>query len=139
MYSVTKPKRKADCHQDRPHVAKGLCRYCYNHTEKELLLNLKKHLRKKYGITLEQFNCLANAQNNVCAVCMQECVTHGRLSVDHCHTTGKLRSLLCHFCNSALGKVKDNPDTLRRLAAYIEHHNVSRETDIFISKKAKSK
>lgn len=45
-----------------------------------------------------------------------------RISFDHCHNTGDFRGWICFHCNAALGHVRDNPDTLRKLASYIETH-----------------
>ena len=42
------------------------------------------------------------------------------LDVDHCHDTGQVRGLLCRACNTTLGKVKDNTDTLRSMIDYLE-------------------
>lgn len=55
-------------------------------------------------------------QENACAVCGDL----GQLVVDHCHTTGKIRGLLCHPCNLSLGKMKDSPELIRKLAEYCE-------------------
>lgn len=65
-------------------------------------------------------------QHGKCAVCGEgetRLGSHGRvrsLSVDHCHTTGAIRGLLCDNCNNILGRAKDSPSVLRRLAAYLE-------------------
>jgi hypothetical protein len=45
-----------------------------------------------------------------------------RLHIDHDHTSGKVRSLLCNGCNRGLGYLQDDPDLLRRAADYIEQH-----------------
>ena len=45
--------------------------------------------------------------------------------VDHCHETGKFREYICDFCNNVLGRALDNPQTLRRLADYIERHDIT--------------
>jgi hypothetical protein len=45
-----------------------------------------------------------------------------KLAVDHCHDTGKVRRLLCHNCNRALGLFKDNSDILRKAADYVEEY-----------------
>jgi hypothetical protein len=55
-----------------------------------------------------------------CAVCSSEAEDHHGLVIDHCHDRGVIRGLLCQGCNLALGAVKDAPDTLRKLADYLE-------------------
>lgn len=76
-------------------------------------------LRRLYGITLEQFKRMLEAQGGGCSVCGEKV---GKLVVDHCHKTQKVRSVLCNGCNRALGYVKENPNKLRALAAYVEAH-----------------
>jgi|TARA_S200002703_G_scaffold143930_1_gene137248 hypothetical protein len=46
-----------------------------------------------------------------------------KLNIDHCHTTGKVRHLLCNNCNSMLGKAKDNPEILLKAVKYLKHYN----------------
>lgn len=82
---------------------------------------------RKYGISLEDYNSLFTKQHGVCAICLcpetRVDIRTGRimaLSVDHCHTTGKVRGLLCFKCNGILGWAKDNPVILNRAAAYLE-------------------
>lgn len=71
-------------------------------------------LRRTYGITLED----RRAMPQECAICGSV----KSLSVDHCHTTGKVRNLLCTPCNTALGKFRDDPALLRAAALYLESH-----------------
>jgi hypothetical protein len=62
---------------------------------------------------------------NVCEVCgkvPQGKGAQGTLHIDHDHVTGRIRGALCHNCNHAIGQVKDNPDTLRALIAYLERN-----------------
>ncbi|MEU5809887.1 endonuclease VII domain-containing protein [Streptomyces sp. NPDC047718] len=56
------------------------------------------------------------AQGGVCVICQEGPAEH----VDHDHQTGRVRGVLCFACNSALGKLKDRPDVMRRAAAYVE-------------------
>lgn len=78
-------------------------------------------LRKNYGITLAQYNCLVEEQRGLCAICLKPESNPGiPLSVDHCHTTGAVRGLLCKKCNVGLGALSDNPALLRRAAKYLE-------------------
>jgi hypothetical protein len=84
------------------------------------------HLNNRYGLTVEQYNSLLEKQEGLCAACKQppkgggRSNANGRLFVDHNHTTGDIRGLLCQGCNAAVGLAYDNPSTLRRLADYLE-------------------
>lgn len=103
----------------------------YKTKEKEWFNNNKEYLKwkaieKNYGITKEQYIELFNKQNGVCAICEKvETVIHNNgnvrsLSIDHCHTTGKVRGLLCHTCNVAIGSFYHNPELIRKAALYCE-------------------
>jgi hypothetical protein len=92
-------------------------------------------LRKRYGITVEQYDQLVAKQNNRCAICQQpEQQTDPRygtlleLAVDHDHNTGQIRGLLCSACNTAIGKFGDNPETLRAAITYLERQKPPAET-----------
>ena len=82
-------------------------------------------LKVKYGITLDQYNVMLREQNYRCKVCNEvetrKSNTGGIrcLAVDHCHTTGKVRSLLCADCNAALGLLKEDRDRIQKLLEYI--------------------
>lgn len=80
----------------------------------------KSRLKRMYGITIEDYDCIFNKQQGKCACCgiLNENLTK-ELSVDHCHETGKIRGLLCHNCNTALGLIKDNVDVLKQMLIYI--------------------
>jgi hypothetical protein len=79
------------------------------------------HYKNTFGITLEEYNTMFIEQKGLCLGCYKHQSDCQRaLHVDHDHKTGKIRGLLCHECNSALGYIKDSPTTLRRLADYIE-------------------
>lgn len=79
-------------------------------------------LRKTYGLTPAQFEAMLEAQNGKCAICGKEAPNHHkkRLNVDHCHTVGTIRGLLCDACNRGLGLFKDDLDLLRKAIAYLE-------------------
>lgn len=72
---------------------------------------------KKKSYTVRARKNRALGRPKVCEVCQQP---HKRICFDHCHKTGKFRGWLCGNCNSALGMARDNPDTLRKLADYLE-------------------
>lgn len=79
---------------------------------------------KKYGITLDDYDRMADEQDHKCALCGQPETTSNkeRLCIDHDHETGKVRRLLCSNCNRAIGLLGDDPELLRRAAEYIEAH-----------------
>ncbi|MFI8827108.1 endonuclease VII domain-containing protein [Streptomyces sp. NPDC053431] len=56
------------------------------------------------------------SQRGLCAICPAAPAVH----VDHCHGTGRVRGVLCFNCNSAIGKLGDDPDRIRRAVAYLE-------------------
>jgi hypothetical protein len=81
-----------------------------------------KNRGRKYGILPEEITRLYNSQNCVCAICEQEKSLDTNLHIDHCHTTGKVRGLLCVKCNIAIGLFEDSTERLRAAAKYIEDH-----------------
>jgi len=81
------------------------------------------NLEKNYGITSEEYNRLLEAQAGVCAICKQppnEAQKRAMyLSVDHCHTTGRIRGLLCISCNSAIGLLKESAELMAKALKYL--------------------
>jgi len=81
-------------------------------------------LLRDFGITLDEYKRIETAQGGVCAICQKK--SPGRaLAVDHCHTTGNVRGLLCSDCNLALGKFCDDTIIMRRAIAYLENRENS--------------
>lgn len=76
------------------------------------------YLKSTYGISREEYARLFELQDGKCAICGQVSENR-RLSVDHNHTTGKVRALLCDNCNKGLGHFKDNPNLLIAAASYL--------------------
>ena len=76
---------------------------------------------RQYGITLEEYRDLEQEQNFSCAICEKlssEC--NKGLHVDHCHSTGKIRGLLCSKCNTAIGLLDDKPDRVHKVMNYLQ-------------------
>lgn len=82
----------------------------------------RSYLKRKYGITPEQYDEMLAAQGGDCAIC-------GRppkkisLHVDHDHQTGAIRLLLCFLCNNLLGDAGDDPALLEKAASYLHRHD----------------
>jgi hypothetical protein len=84
-------------------------------------------LKKLYGMSLAAYDRLSEEQGHRCAICGQpeEMKIRGKvvkLAVDHCHSKGHVRALLCRACNNGLGMFKDSPDLLEKAAEYLRSH-----------------
>ena len=110
------------------------CRKLHNKAryKYDLEANRSKNLKRLYGISPEEYQAMFTAQNGVCAVCGQpETAIDSRtkqtknLQVDHCHTSGGIRALLCKECNNALGLLQDDPERIRLLLRYTGFHQSS--------------
>lgn len=86
--------------------------------------NWNNHLMVRYGITAEQWEEKLAQQGGVCAICKKVDPRGRRLSVDHCHTTGQVRGLLCDRCNTLLGRVDDDRDILISAADYLSTYSM---------------
>lgn len=86
------------------------------------------HMRRSFGITLDDYNAMAEAQGHVCAICGRPETSKGQngtaqdLAVDHCHDGGKIRGLLCSFCNRGLGFFEDDIDRIKSAIRYVRKH-----------------
>ena len=120
-------------HEYQPYVYKGRFRGCYTclrarrrirsaaEKARQCFIPWRCRLRVEYGITPEEYQALLDGQAHCCAICGGEANPQGkRLSVDHDHTTGQIRGLLCGSCNNLLGLAYDRPEILRSAAAYLD-------------------
>jgi hypothetical protein len=78
--------------------------------------------RRKYGITLDERDALIAAQGGRCGICENTFGAERRRwpCIDHDHTTGRIRGVLCHACNIGIGKLGDTAEALRRALRYLE-------------------
>lgn len=97
-----------------------------NNPEKAQLSQRVRNLKHKYGVDLDWYNQKLKEQNYCCAICKikENKVLRGAnvelsFAVDHCHTTGKVRGLLCNQCNRALGMFKDNIGLIEKAIQYL--------------------
>lgn len=73
-------------------------------------------LKYEYGISSEAYRALVEAQDGKCKICDRE----RKLVVDHCHSSGKVRGLLCYSCNTSLGQFNDDPKLLIKAITYLK-------------------
>ena len=85
------------------------------------------YLKRTYNITAHDYNEMFREQKGLCKICNSEGFVMAKhhkmkLVVDHCHTTGEVRGLLCHNCNRALGLFQDSVPNLQASIAYLHQH-----------------
>ncbi len=144
-------KQECVCHPERKHYGLGLCRPCYQNTERaraaqaehrrthkeqqkkksaEWYKNNAEHVSLKVtkrrlglsGWTVERYEEKFEEQQGCCEICGTE-ETKRKLSADHEHVDPpKPRGLLCSNCNRGIGHLKDSPALLRKAAMYIEKY-----------------
>ena len=82
----------------------------------------ERNLVASFGISIAQYDEMYRAQNGVCAICSAVNLNGKRLAVDHCHTTGAIRGLLCSKCNLGIGSFQDSPEILTNAWTYLMKH-----------------
>lgn len=101
------------------------CRDWNKKHSKTKLLN--GNLLRSFGITLEDFKAMEESQNALCAICGSPAENtnyrNWRLHVDHCHSCGEVRMLLCPTCNNGLGCFKDDLKLLEKAIEYLKLHS----------------
>jgi hypothetical protein len=108
-------------------------RYRENNLEKTKKIAREGHIRRKFGLTVEEYNAISFSQNEVCAICQQKCDTGYNLAVDHNHKTGKIRGLLCKNCNTSIGLLKEDIKVLENAIIYLSFHEMIEESEKEIS------
>jgi hypothetical protein len=81
----------------------------------------KRYIKYVYGITESHYDNLLTSQEGKCSICETNNPSskHGFFSIDHCHSTGKIRGLLCQHCNKGLGMFKDDVAILQQAIEYL--------------------
>jgi hypothetical protein len=82
----------------------------------------KQNLLKLYNFSIEQYDIMFEEQKGCCKICgKHQSELNQKLSIDHCHKTGKVRGLLCKHCNHGLGKFKDDVNLLKIAIDYLNN------------------
>ena len=116
---------KAKIHRQTEQYKKRI--QTYNATDRRKRSNRDSSLKKRYGISLEDYEMMLVTQNSCCAICeileADYIRRKGRnFDVDHCHTTGKVRGLLCYRCNVVLGFLEERKELLESIDIYLTTH-----------------
>ena len=104
------------------------CKISYNRKRRELNpervqeIERRSKFKKNYGITVDDYYKMLESQGNGCGICKAKEPGGGTkfFAVDHCHTTGKVRGLLCTKCNRGLGLFNDSTDKLLNAVNYLK-------------------
>ena len=80
----------------------------------------RSYLKRKYGISIEQFEMMLEEQCGVCAICGKPRPEERTLHIDHDHKTGEIRGLLCFRCNNALGDFEEEYELFQKAADYLD-------------------
>ena len=138
LTNVDPERRRGDCaacgpdtpvrgrvRKDRPGL-NWQCRRPGESRETTASRQRRKHAERlrRYGLTEEEYAALVAAHGDGCAICGSP-DTDRRLSIDHCHRTGRVRGLLCKAHNRGLGFFGDDPDLLRAAADYLQRGSVA--------------
>ncbi|MEU6543923.1 endonuclease VII domain-containing protein [Streptomyces sp. NPDC046859] len=122
LTNVDRTNATADCSrcgQGVPiRIGKGRGNECktQHNASKNKEITRKRWYKYKYGVTFSERERMAEEQHHTCPVCR---TVTDQLVVDHCHSTGRVRGLLCHHCNLAIGFLRDNPATAVAAAVYL--------------------
>jgi len=102
---------------------RNICKSCDNKKTKR---NYRKYdLKKRYSLTLEQYDVLFKSQEGRCKICnISEDNLGYKLCVDHCHKTGIVRGLLCKPCNLIVGNSKENIEILKKAITYVGEYAI---------------
>lgn len=123
---IIKPIDQFRARTERPHRRVSWCKACIGEVSKQWGRDNPERLsqhqsRWKYGISPAQRAAMISAQNGACAICKLPLSAEPRARhIDHNHETGRIRGVLCHACNLALGLTRESLDTLRAMVAYLE-------------------
>lgn len=115
----------------RPNVAEWRCKSCetkrtnqwaQQNRERDRERRRNYMYKRAFGITIEDYDRMLTEQRGGCAICgaKEGGTRSGRFCIDHNHSTGKVRGLLCQGCNTAIGLMRDEPGLLRGAAYYVE-------------------
>lgn len=105
----------------------SVCKPCASTRHKQYVVDMQSQLRgarvrKLYGLAAEDVDQLIVAQQNRCLICGRGFTRSRPADVDHCHSTGSVRGVICNPCNTGLGNFRDDPSLLRAARVYLLHY-----------------
>lgn len=98
-------------------------KYAKENPDKIKVHRVRALLKKRYKISVEDYEKLRLLQKGLCAICEEVCPTQRALAVDHCHSSNRIRGLLCTNCNTGIGQFKDSTILLEKAISYLNARN----------------
>lgn len=130
--SLARPCANPDCCLDISHKNAD-ARYCSNKCFTTCVTSEQKrawYLSRTYGITLDDYQRMVMEQGGACSICERTdpICRYGLWHIDHCHTTGAVRGLLCMMCNVGIGQFQDDPARVRSAIEYVKRGKMELES-----------
>jgi hypothetical protein len=123
LNSRCKPCSNARARQwrlDNPEKARARVRQWKRDNPEKTRAHRRKERLSKYSLSVEQYDFMFASQGRACAICGASASAGQGFHIDHCHTTGAVRGILCQNCNIGIGNLQDDPEILRRALTYLE-------------------
>jgi hypothetical protein len=102
----------------------------YRQSGRKALSNRKSHLKRKFGMSLEDYQRLLTLQGGRCAICGDPPPADAAFHVDHDHETGAVRGLLCVRCNNGLGQFREDPQLLVMASQYVDYPEAIADAEV---------
>lgn len=115
-YKATSGTRDGYRHECKQCWIESCKTYHKENREERLAAGRERYYKTNYNLTAEEALQLKDSSNG-CEVCGNNPVV-----IDHCHSSGKVRGLLCNKCNQALGSLNDDPNIIYKLGDYMRKH-----------------
>jgi hypothetical protein len=112
-----------------------ICAECRREYVRGRPLPARDYKKRRYNVDSDTFQTILDNQAGLCAICEQPLT---KIDIDHCHTSGRVRGLLCHPCNLGLGMFQDSPELLAKAIVYIERADTGVVVNLSYFKKKKS-
>ena len=127
-YSCKQEKQLTEFYKSTASGHQKECKKCnaerkskWHKTEVGKLSSANTKLKRRFGIDMAEYNRMLEKQEGKCLICEStESHLGHRLAVDHCHTTGAIRGLLCKSCNVGIGNLKDDINLVEKAVAYLK-------------------
>ena len=121
----TKPRSEFAKATRLPDGLQAACKKCKNAYYKNNYDKWRESdIKRRYGLSIEEYNKLKAEQNSCCFICGKSEKDNNRsLAIDHCHSTNKVRKLLCDTCNRVLGLIKEDAEVLSNMIHYLKDHS----------------